>query len=495
MITKKNYQKKIEIGLAFFKNTNYLQGLKVFKEVEKLENKDFLVYWYLGHTHFKLYNYNKAIECIKKSIELKSEDTLNLNFLAKLYFSNNQYEKAILILEKLLRLDNANKEALISLAKINTDKGNFKEAIKNYFKILENDPNNFGIYYELIKLNKENLTKDLISKIKKELNIDKISNENKIFANLILAINEKLNKDYKLQINYSIKSHSIFLKEKKIASKQEWNYFSNLLPQFIKKNNKNEIILDEADVIRPIFIMGLPRSGTTLVENIIGNGSMKLPMGGEIESISKVFYSQNIIENYNSLNLKTNFGFKKDDYNELRKNIINHYDQAKLIDNKKKNMFTDKSLENFLYIDIITKIFPNSKFVYCQRDPLANILGIFDNFLPNLIWTHSIDMIFQYFDIYYKKLSEILKKNNLNFKIINLEEISSEPKKTSKDLYDFLELEWSEDSINFNNNNNIIKTASNIQLRKKIVSHDLDYLIHYVDIFKDFGKEYNWYNY
>ena len=495
MITKKNYQKKIETGLVFFKNANYHKGLKIFKEIEKIENKDFLVYWYLGHTHFKLYNYNEAIECIKKSIELKSEDTLNLNFLAKLYVSNNQYEKAILILEKLLILDNANKEASISLAKIYTDKGNFKEAIKNYHLILENEPNNYGVYYELIKLKKDYLNESLIRKINQDLLLNNIDDENRMYASFILANNEKLNKNYKLQINHLYKSHKIFRNKKKIALHQEWNYFSNLLPKFIIKNNQNTIKIFDTNEVRPIFIVGLPRSGTTLVENIISNGLMKLPMGGEIEPFSKVFYSKNIIRNYDSLSLETNFNFKKNDYHLLKKNILYHYNQFELINSKTKNTFTDKSLENFLYIDIIQKIFPKSKFIYCQRNPMANILGIFNNFLPNLLWTHSLDTIFKFFDIYHKKLNEIKAKNDLNFKIINIEQISNEPKKISKDLYKFLELEWSDDCIDLKNNNNIIKTASNIQVREEIIKHDMGYLKNYIDIFKDFEKKYNWFKY
>ena len=489
-----NFELKLEEALNSYKAAHYQEAVEKLKYLE-INNNQFLVNWYLGHAYFKLFEYNLAIQSIKKSIQLKSKDVLNLNFLAELYKAINKYDLAILSLEESLKIDEKNKDTLINLAKIYTDKGNFKEAIKNYYLILENEPNNYGVYYELIKLKKDYLNESLIKKINQDLLLNNIDDENKMYANFILANNEKLNKNYKLQINHLLKSHKIFINKKKTALHQEWNYFSNLLPKFIVKNNQNTLKIFDTDEVRPIFIVGLPRSGTTLVENIISNGLMKLPMGGEIEPFSKVFYSKNIIRNYDSLSLKTNFNFKRNEYHLLKENILYHYNQSELINSKTKNTFTDKSLENFLYIDIIQKIFPKSKFIYCQRNPMANILGIFNNFLPNLLWTHSLETIFKFFDIYHKKLDEIKAKNNLNFKIINIEQISNEPKKISKDLYKFLELEWSDDCIDLKKNNNIIKTASNIQLREEITKHDLDYLKNYIDIFKDFEKKYNWFKY
>ena len=91
-----------------------------------------------------------------------------------------------------------------------------------------------------------------------------------------------------------------------------------------------------------------------------------------------------------------------------------------------------------------------------------------------------------------QKLDNELKTKNSNFKVINLEELSSDPKKISKELFDFLNIEWSESSINLKKDN-IIKTASSIQLRKPIEKHDLSYLKNYHNIFKEIGNDYKWF--
>ena len=145
-----NYKFKLEEALNFFKTANYQKALERFKQL-KVNNNDFLIYWYLGHTYFKLFEYKLAIQSIKKSIQLKSKDTLNLNFLAELYKATNEYDLAILILEESLALDVKDKNTLISLAQAHTDKGSFEKAEKYYLLVLELEKNNYGVFYQLIK--------------------------------------------------------------------------------------------------------------------------------------------------------------------------------------------------------------------------------------------------------------------------------------------------------------------------------------------------------
>ena len=483
-----DFELKLEEALNSYQTANYQDALEKLKYL-KINKDHFLINWYLGHTYFKLSEYNLAIESIKKSIQLKSKDTLNLNFLAELYKATNEYDLAILILEESLALDAKNKNTLISLAQAHTDKGSFEKAEKYYLLVLELEKNNYGVFYQLIKLERKYLTQELVDKIKSDLK-NTIKSENKIYANLILAQNENSKNEFNNEIKLLNNSHSLYLEGRKIAAKEEWNYYDTLLPQFIKKCSDDNIKINKK--IRPIFILGMPRSGTTLVENIIGAGSKKIIIGGETNAFDSVFFSKKIIKDINSQVLKTDFNFKKDDYEILSENLIYQYDQLKLININKNNIFTDKSITNFFYIDVIKKIFPEAKFIYCSRNPFANILGILKNFLPHLLWSHSTEKIFKYFDLIMQKLDNELKTKNSNFKVINLEELSSDPKKISKELFDFLNIEWSESSINLKKDN-IIKTASSIQLRKPIEKHDLSYLKNYHNIFKEIGNDYKWF--
>ena len=141
-----------------------------------------------------------------------------------------------------------------------------------------------------------------------------------------------------------------------------------------------------------------------------------------------------------------------------------------------------------MYIDILEKIFPNAKFIYCKRNNVANLLGILKVFLPNILWCHSLEKIMKFIDLYKNKLIEILSEKKINIKVIDIEKFSNDPLNSSKDLFNFLGIKWNADVLNINSNKQtIIKTVSNIQVRRKIVKHDLSYLKNYVPLLAKYG--------
>ena len=138
-----------------------------------------------------------------------------------------------------------------------------------------------------------------------------------------------------------MEAHKNFYKSKEKVANQEFNYFTNLLPKFISNIKKTNVKIS-CD-LEPIFVMGLPRSGTTLVEKVISSNDEVKP-SGETGVLSKVFYAKNIITNYESSNLISNFNNEKKDFEILKNAILKQYEQLNI------------------------KIFPKAKFIYCKRN-------------------------------------------------------------------------------------------------------------------------------
>ena len=482
---KELFQAEIDNALLNFKNANYHEAINILDNLKK-KLSHFIVYWYLGHSYFRIYDYSSAIDCIKKSIELKGKDTLNLSFLAEIFLASNNYKEAIKLFKEVLEIDKKNINSLFNLAKAYSDLGELKTAEKYYNEVIKNEPTNTEAEYELIKINSKNLTNDLIQKVDKIKVSEVLNNFNSIFSKFIIAENFKRKKDYKLEFDILLEAHSLYLKKKVKASNQEFNYLTNLLPKFISKVKNTNVELNCN--LKPIFIMGLPRSGTTLIENVISSSDNKINVGGEAGILSKVFFSNNIISNYDSKELISNFNFKKDEFELLKVSILNQYQQLKI--ETGNGYFTDKSLENILYIDLISKIFPNAKFVYCKRNNYANLLGILRVFLPNLYWTHSVEKVIYMMNIYNNKIKDIINENKINVKIVELENFSSNPKQVSQDLFNFLEINWNDKVIDKSiNKKKIVKTVSNLQVRKEISAHDLSYLDNYLPFLKKYGIE------
>ena len=476
-------QKELDLALEKFKQAKYVEAFEDFKLLSKSFNH-FLVYWYLGHTAYRLNEYKLAIRYILKSIDLKSKDAINLNFLGELYRQINKNEEAIDAFNEALIIEPNNKSAIVNIASLYSDLGNFDKSLTYLKNLLLIEPLNYYAIYEIAKLDKTCLTNELKEKTQELINDNKLNNENLIYANLILAEFENKSSKFELEINALIKAHSIFLSLKKKAAEEEYNYFNNLLPKFVAKIKDMEFVSNIQTT--PIFIMGLPRSGTTLVENIINLGSESIISGEETGVMGKVFFRNQIIKEYSSQDLLTDFKFQSKDLNFIKGKIVDQYNEIGI--NVFEDRFTDKSLESLLYIDLLHKIFPNAKFIYCSRDRSANIIGVLKVFLPNLLWTHSIEKILNIFKIYQNKLEEILLEKKIQIKVIELEKLSNNPEPVTKELFNFLELNWSDKCLQIaENKNKIIKTVSNKQVRDSIKKHDLSYLANY-DFFL---KKYN----
>ena len=476
-------QSQIDKALLNFKKAKYQISIDILENLKEKET-NFLICWYLGHSYFRIYDYLSSIKYIEKSISLKGSDELNQNFLAEVLLQSNQYEEAIKLFKKVLNLNEKNISALFNLGKVYSEIGKFKVAEEYYNKIIKEEPNNFKAFYELIKLDKKYLSSKLIKNIKNFKIEEHKNNLNNIYASLILAENDKNNKDYDNELDNLINGHQYFIQNKEKASKQEFNYFTNLLPQFIKKIEN--IDFKSKFKSQPIFIMGLPRSGTTMIENLICSSEDKIIKGDETEVMGKVFFSKNIISNYDDTNLNVNFDFDKNGLRNLENFVLNQYKQVGI--DTSKNFFTDKSLDNFLYIKILAKIFPKAKFVYCKRNYTANLLGILKVFLPNLLWSHSLEKIITFMELYENNLNDVLLEKKIDLKIINIENFSENPLDNSKNLFNFLGIKWNKKIINENYKKTaIIKTVSNLQVRNKIIKHDLSYLKNYMPFLKKYG--------
>ena len=124
---------------------------------------------------------------------------------------------------------------------------------------------------------------------------------------------------------------------------QQFKFYTDFLLNFIE--DKKQLNLKISSKFAPIFVMGLPRSGTTLVEKIIVSGENKIQSLGETDVFDKIFFSNQVINNYKNKFTKSNLEF-------LQKEIVNQYRFQGLKENTIN--FTDKSISNFLYIEFFS---------------------------------------------------------------------------------------------------------------------------------------------
>ena len=138
--------------------------------------------------------------------------------------------------------------------------------------------------------------------------------------------------------------------------------------------------------------------------------------------------------------------------------------------NLENQIITDKTVQNFIWIGFIRLLFPNSKIINCLRNSKDTCFSIFKNDFNDkfMNWSYKQDEIANFFNFY----SSLMKfwKNKFPGEIyhVKYENILSNPKNEIKKLVHFCDLDWDETCLNFHNNKNLVKTASNLQVRKPL---------------------------
>ena len=329
--------------------------------------------------------------------------------------------------------------------------GQFQEAAKCLQTALKDKPNDLETFYMLHRVGEKVLDSTLKNKIAEVINEEGCTKMDLAYGNLLLAKFEQQAGNYERELDYLLKGHDYFFRSKDTKFKEELKYWFNILPRIedivnLEKSNENNYHL------KPIFIVGLPRCGSTLIEKVITSGTKQIAIGEETEIFNFLIHQGS------------------------RTKILEAYRQRNLIQAASDYTFTDKSLENFFYIKFIKEIFPSAKIINCTRDTTSSIMSILQTNLTEVAWAHNLKHIFQYFDVYHQKI-----KNFSNFIYdLNYEKFISNPEVESKKLMEYCNLPWSKRCLEFYKRKDIVSnTASDVQIRKAINENSLNKYLPY----------------
>ena len=485
---KHNFAWKI-LSIVFEKTGKIHESLNTIKKIVNISPQDPLAHYNLGNTYGKLADFSKAEESYKKAISLKpnfAEAYYNLGIIfendLKLEEAEKYYKQAIalkpdfanaynnlgIVLEELRKFN----ESEICYKKIIALEPNFEEAYHNLGNNLEQQGKlkDAQISYEKAIIINPGLAKThrQLSSIKnfdkyddqyhllQKLYLDKnISDEQLCHVNFSLAkIYEDLenfekafkhfeegNRIQKKLLNYNIKQDIELFNQIKLSFKQF-------------EKNVHSIRRNKSDII-PIFIVGMPRSGTTLVEQIISSHS-KVSGLGELPFVLQ--FGLKITTGLLEFNSETVLKFRN---NYLEK--IKNFTENSLI-------FTDKMPQNFLYIGLIMATFPEAKILHIKRNTAAVCWANYKQWFKSkdLSYSYSINDTIKYYNLYEDLMNFWKKSFDNKIYEVDYESLTVNHEDEIKKLIKYLDLNWEEGCLSPEKNKRAVTTASNKQIRNKI---------------------------
>ena len=235
---------------------------------------------------------------------------------------------------------------------------------------------------------------------------------------------------------------------------------------------------------RPVFIIGMPRSGTSLIEQVLDSHSQVFG-AGELQGIALI--AQQISGSSNAplayANAVTNLSRE-----ELQHYSKQYLDNIATLDHSARYV-TDKMPQNFLHLGLISRLFPDAHIIHCLRNPVDTCLSCyFQSFSKGHTYAYDLDTLASYYRSYHKLMQHWKEVLDLPFFTLEYEALIDQPQPTITKLLRFLDLPWEERCMKHHENPRLTVTASHDQVRQPIYSRSVqrqqNYAAH-IDPLKD----------
>ena len=479
------------LGITSINIQNFIEAEKYFKKLLLFE-KNADNYYTLGNIQKKNYKFHEAVISFENAIKINPNFSEAHNNLGNIKKSLNKKDEAIYHYKKAISLKNKNIAALINLSSILKENNNYDELLEVYEKILNLDPNNIKTLYNLgtahlflgntskareyfentIKIDPYNIPsfRNYVSTLK----IDESNRIFKIFKNMNLStlkyedkvlLLDALSKCYfdmdKIQKAFDCLDKCNLLKKENsnFSINEQENIFDKIKNFFFDMDNQNLEFNDKIKSI-PIFIVGMPRSGTSLLEQILSTHS-KIYGAGELNYLQKIIDKSGLEKPNNFQNY----------FNEIRKY---YYDQISKISNSE--FIIDKLPLNFRWIGFIIKAFPEAKIIHIHRNPMAVCWSNYKNFFIDngLDYNLSQSDVAKYYSMYLNLMDFWTAKYPKNVLDIQYEIFVKDFEANTKKILDHLNLKWEDKLLQYQKTNRPVTTASHQQVREKIKMNTSD---------------------
>ncbi len=443
---------------AYLNLGNILKDNGQLKEAEiatrktiELDPNNATAYYNLGNILSDLGKLKDAEIATRKAIMLNPDYSMAHYNLGGILIAFDKLKEAEIATQKAIKLNPKFSQAHYNLGSVLSNLGRLKEAEISFRKAIDITPNLAKAYYSLSTLN--------------------YSEDNKIWLENLFSERILNNKSKQDKVDIYFARSNVLHKERNYTESSLYLQLANNLKLDFKPSNcdvlinKSKRLLIESDQLEinykqysqtpeSIFIVGMPRSGSTLLESILSK-NINLNALGEINILEESFleWKKNDIE----LNLAELYWLKTNNHkNEL-------------------TISTNKWLYNYQYVGIISRQIPNAKIIHCFRNPLDNILSIFRaHFSTGIEYSSSlVDCAKIYLD--QKKIMDEYK-NKFRSKIydLNYDLLVRNNSKEIKSLINWLGWEWDDAYLSPHLNPRSVSTASNVQVRSPINSKSID---------------------
>ena len=485
-------RKLYEQGLACEKAADIPGAFEAFRLSAKADPR--VAAPYMGLSRVLIHNHQRseAIACLERAVDCEPSNPAVRVLLGQALTQDGQLEHARKSFQEALYLNYHSIDAVVGLAGVFEDLGKRKDAAETYGNLLERVPDEANCLAGLLGVAEGTVLEKTIQTAQSQL-----KNAAKQDAALMgYALGKVLARHGEHDAAFGAWSKANITQQKE-AGPFDRDYFDRRIDRLIDIFSVDFFKARKGwgkQTDRPVFVVGLPRSGTTLTEQIIASHPSVFG-AGELDVLTDM-----------ATGTPDRLGRPEPPWpetaTELTQEIIDsvareHLDRLAALAPMNALHIIDKQPLNFWHLGLVALTFPNARIVHCTRDIRDNGLSIFaENFTEAQRWSTDLSDIAYYWHGYCRLTAHWQNVTGLSFLEVNYEDTVASLEKQAHRLTDFLALPWDQSVLDFHETQRAVQTPSRWQVRRPLYSSSVNRWRHFEkhiaplnQAFKDFSKK------
>ena len=454
------------LGLLMGRLGNDPKALELFHKATKINPLHVDILYNNGNLLWKEGHLDRAVEKLKTSIIIQPGFIDARNNLGNVLLALGLFEEAISSYRKLITNKPTHLPGIFNLANAYRDKGDQESAKRLYSRILHIEPMHSEAHHAITELAKYKNGDPHLRQI-----LELMKNEN-LDPNQICHLSFALAKIYDDLGDYRTAFQYLRLGNSKRKKMFKYNVQEDI--DLFEKIKKRHVMISEAATqmkiecykVSPIFIIGMPRSGTTLIEQILSAHSY-VSGAGELPYLSKLGLPL----------LSRDTRLSTVSLENFRANYLQLLDQHA----NGKKFVTDKTPHNFRLVSLILHTIPEAKIIHVKRDPSATCWSNYKSYFATkgLGYCYDLDDLVSYYHLYCGLME--FWHTQFEDKIItcSYETLTARPEPEIKRVIRALDLQWERSCLSPHRNRRHVRTSSHMQVREKIYSGSSEHWLNY----------------
>lgn len=416
----------------------------------------------------------EALESAKEVVRLAPDNSESYVVYASAIGMTGDHNDAIEAYEKALSLSPDRAGALCGMAHHLKTIGRQDDAISSYRKAIEVKEDHAEAYWSLANLKTFRFREDEVRAMQHLLERSRLQDESRAQIHNALGLEFEARKDFDSAFENFARCNSVQRQHESYDPVDTEDTYGRIVEFFTPERFDANAGVSES-AVTPILIVGLPRSGSTLIEQILASHS-QVDGTHELGDLPRAVQAARRGKPRRLLFPEVLADLGPREWQAIGEHYLSRTEQFRA----GAPYFVDKNPNNFIYTGILKLAIPNAKIIDARRHPLDSCFGSFKQlFASGQSFTYDLTELGEYY-LQYRRLMEHWHTVLPDFVLeVNYEEVVSDLEPQVRRILEFCDLPFQEACLRFHETERAVKTASSEQVRRPIYSSSVNLWRHY----------------